>query len=115
MTVQEIMKLIDAGFTADEIRQLNGAAAAPAPEPVPAPDSEPAPASNTEPAPAPDPAPAPAQPAAPSWFEDFVKKNNEEMAQLQRALQVQNVRRAEPPAGKTPEQLMAEAYHAIVD
>lgn len=116
MTAQEILKLIDAGFTADEIRQLNGVAAASAPDPAPAPDPEPAPAPDPDPDPAPDPAPAPAQPAAPSWFEEFVQKNNEEMARLQRALQVQNVRRAAtPPAGKTPEQLMAEAYHAIVD
>lgn len=112
MTAQEVLKLIDAGFSADEIRGMT----APVPDPAPAPDPEPAPAPDPDPAPAPEPDSATAQPAAPSWFEDFVRKNNEEMAKLQRALQVQNVRRAEPPpSGKTPEQLMAEAYHAIVD
>ena len=120
MTVQEILRLIDAGFTADEVRAMGAAPVEPAPEPAAAPTAAPEPVPA---APAPEPAAAPAQTqepeqqaAAPSWFDDFVKRNNEEMAQLQRALQVQNVRRAEPPpSGKTPEQLMAEAYHAIVD
>lgn len=121
MTTQEVLALVQAGFTADEIRQMNAAAAAPA---APAePDSQPAapaePAPQPEPAdPQPEPAPAaePNPAAAPAWFTEFVQKNNEEMAAMQRALQITNVRRASPAEPqKTPEQLMAEAYRAIVE
>ena len=122
MNAQEVLALVQAGFTADEIRQMNGAAAAPAPAPAapedptpPVPDPEPAP----DPTPAaPDPAPAaePNPAAAPAWFTEFVQKNNEEMAAMQRALQITNVRRAAPAEPqKTPEQLMADAYRAIVE
>ena len=115
MTVQEIMRLLDAGFTADEIRNLNGSDQ-PDPQPAPEPDPQPAPAPDPQPAPAPDPQPAPApDPSAPQWFQDFLVRHNEDMAAMQRALQITNVRRAEPPEPqKTPEQLMAEAYQAII-
>lgn len=56
MTVQEIFKLLDAGFTAAEIRAMNPADPAPAADPKPAPVKEPA----VDPAPAADPKPAPA-------------------------------------------------------
>ena len=62
MTTTEVLKLIDAGFTAEEIRGM--IAPAPAPEPTPAPAPEPTP----EPNPATiqkDPAPAEPAPAAP--------------------------------------------------
>ena len=101
---------------------MNGAAAAPAPAPA-APEDPTPPAQDPEPAPdptpaAPDPEPAaePNPAAAPAWFTEFVQKNNEEMAAMQRALQITNVRRAAPAEPqKTPEQLMAEAYRAIVE
>lgn len=50
---EQIMKLVNAGFTADEIRKMVQPAPEPAPEPAPAP----APA-EPEPVPAPEPAPA---------------------------------------------------------
>ena len=121
MTVEQVLALVQAGFSADEIRSMNGADAAPAPAPAPDPVPEP-----DEPAADPDPAPSPeatkAAPenpaAAPAWFTEYVHKNNEDMAALQRALQIRNVRRAgtdDPVPEKTPEQLMAEAYRAIVE
>lgn len=124
MTLQEILKLVDAGFTADEIRNINGSAQPdlqPDPQPAPAPDPQPDPQPAPVPDPQPDPQPAPAPdpqpvPAAPQWFQDFLVRHNEDMAAMQRALQVTNVRRAEPPEPqKTPEQLMAEAYRSIVE
>lgn len=128
MTVQEILKLVDAGFTADEIRNIDGSAQPdlqPDPQPAPVPDPQPAPAPDPQPdpqpAPVPDPQPAPAPdpqpvPAAPQWFQDFLVRHNEDMAAMQRALQITNVRRAEPlEPQKTPEQLMAEAYRSIVE
>ena len=110
MTTQDVLALVKAGFTAEEIRSLSGADAAPA---APAePDPQPAAPAEPDPAPAAEPNPA----AAPAWFTEFVQKNNEEMAAMQRALQITNVRRASPAEPqKTTEQLMAEAYRAIVE
>lgn len=55
MKLEDVMALVHAGYTKDEISAMTAAAPAPAPEPAPAPAPEPAPA----PAPEPDPAPAP--------------------------------------------------------
>lgn len=63
--IDQIMKLVEAGFTADEIRKMVQPASEPAPAPAPAPAPEPAPApapAEPEPTPAPEPAPAPAVP-----------------------------------------------------
>lgn len=61
MTAQEIIQLLQGGFTHDEIMALTQAPAAPTPDPVPAPAPapEPQPTPVDEPAPAPVPAPAP--------------------------------------------------------
>ena len=60
MTFDQLMKLLDAGFTKSEILALNGTPApAPQPEPEPEPQPEPAPAPQPEPEPQPEPAPAP--------------------------------------------------------
>ena len=122
-TGEQILSLVKAGFTAEEIRRWTGepapapAVPAAAPEEPARPDPEPA-AAPEEPA---EPAAEPATPKeepnrTPEWFAAFVKKNNEDLAALQRALQVQNVRRAEPgPDVKTPEEIMADAYRAIIE
>lgn len=55
MKFDDIMKLVNAGFTAEQIRAMEEPAPAPAPSPEPAP----APAPSPEPAPTPAPAPAP--------------------------------------------------------
>lgn len=63
MTFDQLMKLLDAGFTKQEIMALNGTPVpepAPAPQPEPEPDPAPAPQPEPEPAPQPEPAPAPA-------------------------------------------------------
>ena len=52
MTFEQLMKLLDAGFSKAEIMALNGTPA-PAPQPEPEPEPEPAPAPQPEPAPAP--------------------------------------------------------------
>lgn len=56
MTFEQLMKLLDAGFTKQEILALNGT---PAPAPQPEPEPEPTPAPQPEPEPQPEPAPAP--------------------------------------------------------
>ena len=52
MTFDQLMRLLDAGFTKAEIMELNGT-------PAPAPQPEPEPAPQPEPEPQPEPAPAP--------------------------------------------------------
>ena len=64
MTVDQVLKLIDAGYTAAEIKAMDMPAPDPKPEPAPAPDPKPEPAPapdpKPDPAPAPDPKPEPA-------------------------------------------------------
>ena len=56
MKLDEIMKLVNAGFTAEQIQALE-----PTPEPTPAPAPTPEPTPTPAPAPKPAPDPAPAQ------------------------------------------------------
>ena len=63
MTAEKIFKLLDAGFTADEIRALDAEDLTPAP--TPAPDPAPDPTPTPAPDPAPDPTPTPAPDPAP--------------------------------------------------
>lgn len=64
MTVDQVLKLIDAGYTAAEIKAMETPAPDPKQEPAPAPDPKPEPAPTPdpkpEPAPTPDPKPEPA-------------------------------------------------------
>lgn len=87
INVDDILKLVNAGFTKADIMQLSSAA--PAGDPAPAPEGDPAPA------PAGDPAPAPAP-------EDITQKLlNGITGQLQAltsAVQANNIRGANAPA-----------------
>ena len=69
MTAQEIITLLQGGFTHDEIIALTQspapAPADPVPAPAPAPEPAPAPVDEPSPAPVPDPAPGPAPTPAP--------------------------------------------------
>lgn len=88
MTLQEILTLAKAGFTAEQISALSAAdqpAPAPAPDPVPAPEPVP------EPAPAPD--PAPAEPA-PDAYQQLLA----ELGALRQTIQSSNLGRAQQPA-----------------
>jgi hypothetical protein len=58
MTFDQLMKLLDAGFTKQEIMALNGTPA-PAPQPDPEPEPQPEPAPAPQPEPEPEPAPTP--------------------------------------------------------
>lgn len=85
--LNEIMKLVDAGFTKDEILAMTAEpepAPAPAdPEkkeseaPAPAPAPEPAPAPAPAPEPAPAPAPTPAEPEQKSQLDILIQKVQE--------------------------------------
>lgn len=88
ISVDDILKLVNAGFTKAEIMQLG---AAPASDPAPAPEDDPAPAPASDPAPTPAPAP-----------EDLTQKLlNGITGQLQAltsAVQANNIRGANAPA-----------------
>ena len=96
LSIEDIVALSKAGFTASQIAELN---AAPAPAPAPAP--EPAPA----PAPAPEPAPAPApQTAAPHSVDDVLAAISGLSASIQNA----NLLQAQMPTEqKTAETILA--------
>lgn len=82
MKTEDVLKLIDAGFTSDEIRQMMASAAEPA-----APTEPAAPAAAPEPAPAEPAAPELAQPGydAITALNTILGKMNDKLDQMQRA------------------------------
>lgn len=80
MTLNDILTLLNAGYTKADIDKLSVAPApTPAPAPDPAPTPDPAPAPDPTPAPAPDPTPEPAPAPDPAQaiktvLDDFTKK-----------------------------------------
>ena len=118
MNLEEVNKLLDAGFSAAFIeRILMPEAPAPDPAPAPAPDPAPAPAPAPNPAPAPAPAPATAPgpapdpaPAAPTPTSQELAALNQKIAELLGAVQQHNIltiSRETPP--QSPGEI-AEAY-----
>jgi len=113
INVDDILKLVNAGFTKAEILQLSAAAPAGDPAPAPAPAGDPAPA----PAPAGDPAgdPAPAPATAP---EDLTQKLlNGITGQLQAltsAVQANNIRGASSPVNgpETTEDIIKSMFES---
>ena len=86
MTAQEIIQLMNGGFTHDEIIALTQTSI-PTPTdtvPAPAPAPEPQPSSADEPTPAPVPAPAPAASPEPSPEPDSIAKLLQANADLQK-------------------------------
>lgn len=81
MRYEEIINLLDRGFTPDQITALTGAAA---PDPEPAPED---PAPDPEPAPA-DPEPVPADPEP----DPEISRLNGEIENLKKKLQAQNIK-----------------------
>ena len=105
MKLEDVMALVRAGYTKDEISAMTAPepAAAPAPEPAAAPAPEPAAAPAPEPAaaPAPEPAaaPAPEHAAAP---ETRVSQTEALLREILGAVQMGNINKAttEPPVEK---------------
>lgn len=99
MNSADVIKMLNAGFTRDEILNMDAAPAvdpqpAAAPQPAPAADPQPAPAADPQPTPAPAADPQPAQ--APSW-----DRLMQEFADLKRAVQAGNRNAAQQPAPVT--------------
>ena len=104
MKAQEILQLMQGGFTHDEIMQLvsneSVPASSPAPEPTPEPDHEPTPTPAPAPAPVPDPVPAP-EPDQPS-IADLIKANQElqlQVAKLTSTVQANAIAGSMMPGG----------------
>lgn len=113
MTVKQILALSAAGFTEEQITLLTETLTDDAQPEMPAQPEQPEAPAQPEPA-------QPEQPDdTPAWFGKFLQRYNEDYEQLSKGLQAKNVRHAgagDPGAApKTPEQLMAEAYRAIVE
>lgn len=92
MNPSEILELVRAGYTKDEINQMT----APAPVPVPEPTPEPVPDPEPQPAPAPaDPGPEP----TPSEPEPTIKDVLQGIAKLTSAIQANAIAQSIVPGG----------------
>lgn len=90
MTMQEILTLVAAGYTKEDIEKMEAPVAPEAPAPTP--DPEPA-------APAPIPDPAPAAPAAPADNEPTMRDLMQSMAKLTSAIQANAIAQSVVPGG----------------
>ena len=88
ISVDDILKLVNAGFTKADIMQLG---AAPAGDPAPAPEDDPAPAPASDPAPAPE-----------DMTQKLLNGITGQLQALTSAVQANNIRGANAPAN-TPE------------
>lgn len=100
MKYEEIMNLVNAGFTKDEILRLAGLQ--PAAEPAPAPDPKPEPAQTAEPAPAAPVAPAPAAPA-----QDMLDRILGKFDEMNRSMQEMAIRQSQQPKPETADDILA--------
>ena len=81
LTIEEIIRLKEQGFSLDEIKEISSIVSGtePDPEPAPEPDPEPAPEPDPEPAPEPDPEPEPEMDYK-QMYEDLKKKQEKDAA-----------------------------------
>lgn len=101
MELSEIIKLLDAGFTKDDIMALQGAAPAADPDPAPASDPDPAPAAAAD--------PAEDQPglSAMQAFNTLINKMNDKLDQIQ-AANIVNTSTGSPDQEETAESVLQE-------
>ena len=101
MNYEDIILLVKAGYTRDQIAAMQ----APAPTPTPAPAQAPTPA----PAPAPEPTPAPAEPEPPKpqGIEDLSQMLAAEFAKLNDAIVKANLQQAQQPPQESVDDILA--------
>ena len=102
MNYEDIILLVKAGYTRDQIAAMK----APAPAPTPAPAPAPAPAPTPAPAPAPEPEPAPA-PTKPQGIEDLSQMLAAEFAKLNDAIVKANLQQAQQPPQESVDDILA--------
>ena len=105
MNYEDIILLVKAGYTRDQIAAMQAPAPTPAPAPAPAPTPTPAPT----PAPEPTPAPAPAEPAQPKpqGIEDLSQMLASEFAKLNDAIVKANLQQAQQPPQESVDDILA--------
>lgn len=104
MNLERIYKLVDAGFTKDEIVRLMGYKPDPTPAPAPAPAPTPAPA----PAPAPNPSPTPTPDSA---LVDTLKQMQTTLQQMQLA----NIGAANNDPPRSDDDIASDFLAAIIN
>ena len=107
MNYEDIILLVKAGYTRDQIAAMQ--APTPTPAPAPAPKPAPAPAPKPAPAPAPEPTPAPAEPAPPKphGIEDLSQMLAAEFAKLNEAIVKANLQQAQQPPQESVDEILA--------
>lgn len=97
MNYEDIILLVKAGYTRDQIAAMQ----APAPTPVPAPTPTP------EPAPTHEPAPADPEPPKPQGIEDLSQMLADEFAKLNDAIVKANLQQAQQPPQESVDDILA--------
>lgn len=95
MNYEDIILLVKAGYTRDQIAAMQ----APAPAPAPAPEPTPAPA--------PEPAPAEPAPPKPQGIEDLSQMLAAEFAKLNDAIVKANLQQAQQPPQESVDDILA--------
>ena len=106
MNLNDLMKLVNAGFTKEEIQAMVGSQpAAPAPAPEPGNPAAPAPELT--------PAPEPENPAAPDPASEAIAKLTQQVTKLTTIVQQSNLLRAEQPniTPEKPEDIIASIIY----
>ena len=103
MNYEDIILLVKAGYTRDQIAAMQ----APAPEPAPTPAPTPAPAPAPTPAPAPAPAPAEPEPPKPQGIEDLSQMLASEFSKLNDAIVKANLQQAQQPPQESVDDILA--------
>lgn len=105
MNYEDIILLVKAGYTRDQIAAMQAPAPTPAPEPAPEP--APAPAPEPAPAPAPEPTPAPAPTPAVQGINDLSQMLAAEFAKLNDAIVKANLQQAQQPPQESVDDILA--------
>lgn len=117
MTAQEILQLLQGGFTHDEIIALTQTPASPVPVPDPAPTPEPAPAPADEPTPAPAAEPSPEPYPAPDSIAALLTAQadlQKQVAQLTSTLQANAIANSMMPGGMPSQPDAAQVLGQII-
>ena len=107
MNYEDIILLVKAGYTRDQIAAMQAPAPTPEPAPAPTPAPAPAPAPTPTPAPTPAPAPAPAPTPAVQGIEDLSKMLAAEFTKLNDAIVKANLQQAQQPPQESVDDILA--------
>ena len=107
MNYEDIILLVKAGYTRDQIAAMQAPTVPPAPTPTPAPAPAPAPTPAPAPKPAPAPTPAAPEPPKPQGIEDLSQMLASESAKLNEAIVKANLQQAQQPPQESVDDILA--------